>query len=163
MKCPKCENSQKYIYGMTCLNCKYEFVLNPKTSGSSDYRFNKVVQVVSEEGTKYYTFNQFYNVYANYKGPLVMILLFLLSLVFVALAAAGIIEWSLGIVGAVGSGIFALTKTPEPIPTKSSVLNNFTAYKAANGLPFHLDKPQMQTAPNDFSAATMIEHVNLLK
>lgn len=158
MKCPKCERNQKYALGMTCSNCQYRFVLNPKTSGASDYKFHKIDQAVSEEGTKYYTFNQFYNVYANYKGPSLMIICLVLIIIPALLMATSVIGSTTAIVFIVILVMLAISQKPTTLPSKSSVLKNFTAYKNANEFPFFIEKPSMQEAPKDFSAETMIEH-----
>lgn len=158
MKCPKCERNQKYALGMTCSNCQYKFVLNPKTSGASDYKFYKIDQAVSEEGTKYYTFNQFYNVYANYKGPLLMIILLIAAVIPIVLMALSILNSTAAIILTIILVVLAIGQKPSSLPSKSTVFNNFTTYKNSNPLPFFIGQPNMQNPPANFSAETMIEH-----
>lgn len=61
MKCPKCQNNQKFKYGMICNMCRYHFALNPKEKyGISDAAFKAVLDKLSGGGHYYFTYNQLY-------------------------------------------------------------------------------------------------------
>ncbi|QTA78379.1 DNA topoisomerase VI subunit A domain-containing protein [Desulfonema limicola] len=61
MKCPNCQNNQKYKDGMICNMCKYHFALNPKEKyGMSDQGFKALLDKLSGAGQFYYTYNQLY-------------------------------------------------------------------------------------------------------
>ncbi|EAY29297.1 hypothetical protein [Microscilla marina] len=64
MKCPKCEHEQKYKEGMTCLSCKYKFIIDPKEKGHlNDYKMKLRIEQVSQSGQVYFTPRQLYALY----------------------------------------------------------------------------------------------------
>lgn len=65
MKCPKCNNDQKYNEGMYCTSCKRRFFLNPKTYGYGDAYFKFLIDKVSLKGMLYFTENQLFAVNIN--------------------------------------------------------------------------------------------------
>ena len=61
MKCPKCNNDQKYKEGMSCKNCGYVFALDPKKAPYvSDAAMQKLVENLNGGGQYFFTFNQLY-------------------------------------------------------------------------------------------------------
>lgn len=63
MKCPKCEHNQKYSDGMCCSECYYQFILDPKADKMNDYKMQKRVEQVGEQGTRHFTLHQLYALY----------------------------------------------------------------------------------------------------
>lgn len=62
MKCPRCSHNQPRKGGMTCYQCRYRFVLDPKVDGMADGRFAAAVDQASAHGTLCYTSSQLYSV-----------------------------------------------------------------------------------------------------
>lgn len=59
MKCPQCQSKQKHSQGMNCVSCGYQYVINPKTSGSlSDNKLQVLASNVSGNGTYHFTYHQ---------------------------------------------------------------------------------------------------------
>lgn len=68
MKCPECGHDQKVKYGLKCGGCRYRFTFNPKeskTKGLTDGKFSGCIDAASQNGTSYFTRNQFYAIYAR--------------------------------------------------------------------------------------------------
>lgn len=81
MKCPKCGHQQKHKDGMTCLNCKRKFIVDPKSNGFSDNYLYSLVKKISQEGKLFYTLNQLYafNAYRKTKPWKVIFILLLIG------------------------------------------------------------------------------------
>jgi hypothetical protein len=65
MKCPECGYNQRAKLGLTCGECSYEFVFNPKesaTKGLTDGKFAACIRSANQNGTAYFTRNQLYSV-----------------------------------------------------------------------------------------------------
>ena len=63
MKCPECGNSQRYLDGLVCRMCKYQFAIDPKNTAkrsdtpSSDGAFRAILRRASGNGTIRFTRN----------------------------------------------------------------------------------------------------------
>jgi hypothetical protein len=61
MKCPQCENNQKFSEGMTCGKCRYRFALNPKEPPNlSDMAVKKAIDQLSGPDELFFTDHQLY-------------------------------------------------------------------------------------------------------
>lgn len=63
MRCPTCNYNQPYSQGMTCVNCRYNFVFNPKKDEFNDYKFKLLVDKMGQGGTIFYTADRLYMAY----------------------------------------------------------------------------------------------------
>ena len=64
MKCPQCQHVQRARSGMTCLQCKYRYVFNPKASPKmTDNRFLAILRKAANGETGFFTLNQLYMQY----------------------------------------------------------------------------------------------------
>jgi|TARA_B100001971_G_C18264554_1_gene590624 hypothetical protein len=59
MQCPKCGYFQKHKYGFSCGGCRYQFVIDPKTTGFGDKRIKNAIDKLSA-GDKYFTQEELY-------------------------------------------------------------------------------------------------------
>lgn len=65
MRCPKCGHNQQRKNGMSCSNCHYRFVIDPKETkyrSLTDGKFIAAINKASANGTRYFTENQLYAV-----------------------------------------------------------------------------------------------------
>ncbi len=68
MKCPKCEFNQKAKAGLTCQNCGYKHVFNPKIDRLSDVGVSGLVNKLATQAP-YYTATQVFSAYYQSNTP----------------------------------------------------------------------------------------------
>lgn len=152
MRCPKCEHVQKYKEGLTCLNCGYEFAINPKGKGNlNDYKMKLRVEQLSETGAVHFTPRQLYALYRSKfkKGDALPMLVFG-AIIVTAFAAFGNPEAAIIIgLGITVAILFEVFK--QPWLSETSFLATFkrwhTQSSVANGIEKVVLKTELQKLP----------------
>jgi DNA-directed RNA polymerase subunit RPC12/RpoP len=91
MRCPKCSHNHKHKDGMTCSQCGYQFVFNPKTDKLRDNIIHQMIQQLSDNGQYYFTRTQLALEICKYwrkkkTGPILLVSIVLFIWLFIAVS-----------------------------------------------------------------------------
>jgi hypothetical protein len=174
MKCPNCKASQKRSRGMTCLKCRYNYILDPKdgaTGQLSDGKFIRIVKTASKNGSRYFTFDALHLEHdrakqqQNRTGLLVVMLFGLffsafLALIFPPALVLTVPIFALGFVSWVRRGTAPLEK-PDGL-RKALQTWQIKSANQSQPVPIHLakliDEPNLHTPPPDYREGDLYDY-----
>ena len=174
MKCPNCKASQKRTQGMTCLKCRYNYILDPKdgaTGQISDGKFIQIVKTASKNGSRYFTFDALHLAYDQAKQKqnrmgLLFAMVFglffsaLLAMIFPPGLVLSVPIFALGFVSWARRGTAPLEK-PDGL---RKALQTWQLKSAAQSrpVPIHLakliDQPGLHPPPPDYREGDLYDY-----
>ena len=174
MKCPNCKASQKRSQGMTCLKCRYNYILDPKdgaTGQISDGKFIRIVKAASKNGSRYFTFDALHLEYDRMKqqqnrtGLLVGMLFGLFFSAFLALVFKPLLVLSVPIVVLCFVSWVRRGTTPLEKPDglrKALQTRQAKSASQTKPVPIHLAKlieqPNLHTPPPDYREGDLYDY-----
>jgi len=174
MKCPNCKAAQKRTQGMTCLKCRYIYILDPKdgaTGQLSDGKFIQIVKTASKNGSRYFTFDSLHLEYDRAKQQqknqgLLFAMLFglffssVLAMVFPPGLVLSVPIFALGFVSWVRRGTAPLEK-PDGLQ-KALQTWKIKSASQSKPVPIHLakliDEPNLHTPPPDYREGDLYDY-----